>query len=72
MNAEKLKARDSSLDIIRIAAVFSVISVHFILHNGFYSETVQGFPMLIAVTMRTLFSICVPLFMILHKIKMPL
>lgn len=65
MNAEKLKARDSSLDIIRIAAVFSVISVHFFLHNGFYSETVQGFPMLIAVTMRTLFSICVPLFMIL-------
>lgn len=65
MKADKLNARDSALDIVRIAAVFSVISVHFFLHNGFYSETVQGFPMFIAVTMRTLFTVCVPLFMIL-------
>lgn len=65
MDKEKLNVRDSSLDIIRIAAVFSVVSVHFFLHNGFYSETVQGVPMFIACLMRTLFSVCVPMFMVL-------
>ena len=65
MNYEKLKKRDSSLDILRIVAVFTVLSVHFFLHNGFYSQTIQGKPMYIAVVMRTLFSVCVPLFMLL-------
>lgn len=65
MDKNKLKSRSSSLDIVRIAAVFTVLSVHFFLHNGFYSQTVQGAPMYIAVTMRTLFSVCVPLFIIL-------
>lgn len=57
--------RNTSLDIIRIVAVFSVVSVHFFLHNGFYSETVQGLPMYIMSLMRTLFTVCVPLFLIL-------
>ncbi len=65
MDTNKLKSRNSSLDIIRIVAVFTVISVHFFLHNGFYSQIVQGVPMYIACLMRTLFSVCVPLFMIL-------
>ena len=39
---EKLKKRDSSLDILRIIAVFTVLSVHFFLHNGFYSQTIEG------------------------------
>lgn len=65
MDKRKLENRNSSLDIIRIFAVFSVVSVHFFLHNGFYSQPVQGLPMFVMVTMRTLFSICVPLFMIL-------
>lgn len=65
MDAKKLNSRNSSLDIVRIAAAFAVLSVHFFLHNGFYSQVVSGFPMYIAVTMRTLFSVCVPLFLIL-------
>lgn len=65
MDTEKLKSRDTSLDIIRIVAAFTVLSVHFFLHNGFYSQTVEGIPMYIACLMRTLFSVCVPLFMIL-------
>ena len=65
MDYEKLKKRDSSLDILRIIAVFTVLSVHFFLHNGFYSQTVEDKPMYIAVVMRTLFSVCVPLFMLL-------
>ena len=65
MDIERLKSRNSTMDIIRIVAVFSVISVHFLLNNGFYNQTVQGTEMYIMVCMRTLFSVCVPLFMIL-------
>lgn len=65
MNLKKLQTRDSSLDIIRIVAVFTVVSVHFFLNNGFYSQPVIGWQMYIAVLMRTLFTVCVPLFMIL-------
>ena len=65
MNIEKVNARNSSMDLVRIVAVLSVICVHFFLHNGFYSETVVGFEMYMMVIMRTLFSICVPLFMVL-------
>ena len=61
MDYKKLKKRDSSLDILRIIAVFTVLSVHFFLHNGFYSQTIEGTPMYVAVVMRTLFSVCVPL-----------
>lgn len=65
MDIKKLQSRNASLDIIRIVAAFTVLSVHFFLHNGFYSQIVEGVPMYIMVLMRTLFSVCVPLFMIL-------
>ncbi len=42
MDIKKLERRDSSLDIIRIVAAFTVLSVHFFLHNGFYNEPVTG------------------------------
>lgn len=68
MDIKKLERRNSSLDIIRIVAAFTVLSVHFFLHNGFYGETVsidKGPQMFIMVQMRVLFGVCVPLFMIL-------
>lgn len=65
MDIKKLQNRNASMDIIRIVAAFTVLSVHFFLHNGFYSQIVEGVPMYIMVLMRTLFSVCVPLFMIL-------
>ncbi|MGN0502641.1 MAG: acyltransferase, partial [Ruminococcus sp.] len=65
MDIQKLQSRNAAMDIIRIVAAFTVLSVHFFLHNGFYSQTVEGVPMYIMVLMRTLFSVCVPLFMIL-------
>lgn len=65
MDIKKLQSRNASMDIIRIVAAFTVLSVHFFLHNGFYGNIVQGVPMYIMVLMRTLFSVCVPLFMIL-------
>lgn len=65
MDIKKLQSRDTALDIIRITAVFTVLSVHFFLHNGFYSQTVMGTEMYIMVLMRTLFSVCVPMFLTL-------
>ena len=53
MNLKKLERRDSSMDLIRIVAVFLVMSVHFLYHTsktvennarmGFYNLTVDGF-----------------------------
>ena len=54
MNLSKLEKRNTSADIIRIVAVFLVISVHFLFHtyannpaiggtDGFYHRTVNGY-----------------------------
>lgn len=52
-------------DLVRIAACFAVLSVHFFLNNGFYSEPVEGAAMFIMVLMRSSFMVCVPLFLLL-------
>ena len=65
MDVKKLQERNTSMDIVRIVAVFTVLSVHFFLYNGFYSEPMTGNVMYIACMMRTLFGVCVPLFMVL-------
>lgn len=57
--------RNLNLDLIRSIAVFSVLSVHFFLNNGFYEYPVDGGRMYMMVAMRTFFMICVPLFLIL-------
>ena len=59
------KKRNINLDMIRVIAVFSVLSVHFFLHNGFYEEIVVGKRLFFMGTMRNFFMICVPLFLIL-------
>lgn len=59
------RQRDFNLDIIRIMALIFVVSVHFFLHNGFYSNTLSTFNMNVMGLMRTLFMCCVPLFMLL-------
>ncbi len=65
MDKSKIASRNTALDIIRIVAVFTVISVHFFLKNGFYNEDVLGTNMYIMCLMRTFFGVCVPLFIIL-------
>jgi len=60
-----VKKRNPSLDIIRCIALFSVISVHFFLNNGFYGEIVIGKTMYIATIFRSMFMVCVPLFLVL-------
>lgn len=57
--------RSPAPDLIRILAFVFVVSVHFFLNNGFYSQTVAGKRMFIMVLMRSLFIICVPLFITL-------
>lgn len=53
------------LDLIRFLAIFSVISVHFFLNNGFYSFPVKGGRMFISINLRWLFFSGVPLFLLL-------
>ena len=70
MSKKKLKTNnkikwDSSLDIIRIFAFISVISVHFFAYSEFYTEPVLGKRMFLMVMLRTFFMCCVPLFMVL-------
>jgi len=57
--------RNPGMDIIRTLASFFVVSVHFLLNNGFYTEKVTGTNMFIMVLMRVIFMVCVPLFMML-------
>lgn len=61
----ELTKRNPAVDLIRILAFFFVVSVHYLLHNGFYSAPVAGIRMYIMVLMRSLFIICVPLFLTL-------
>lgn len=58
-------SRNVGADIIRCLAFLCVVSVHFLLRNGFYQNVVQGEKMLIMVLMRSFFIICVPLYMML-------
>ncbi|MBQ8572529.1 MAG: acyltransferase family protein [Ruminococcus sp.] len=57
--------RNVNMDIIRIIALFFVPSVHFFLHNGFYSQTVDNPRMVVMTFMRNLFLLCIPLFLLL-------
>lgn len=50
------KKRNINLDMIRVIAVFSVLSVHFFLHNGFYEEIVVGKRLFFMGTMRNFFN----------------
>jgi len=57
--------RNSALDITRIVAMLSVISIHFFLNTGFYNEPMLGKKMLVLTVFRTAFTVCVPLFIVL-------
>lgn len=59
------KERNLNADLIRCTAVFSVISVHFLKNNGFYSTPVEGWDMLLMCMFRSLFMTCVPMFLLL-------
>lgn len=57
--------RALGLDLIRIIAFLSVISVHFFLHNDFYNLNPNNIFVYVATCFRNLFMICIPLFLML-------
>lgn len=57
--------RNTALDITRIVAAFSVIGVHFFLNSGYYGTPMLGGRMLVLTVLRTGFTVCVPLFIML-------
>lgn len=59
------KERDFNLDLIRVIAIFLLISVHFFWNSGFYQEVITGCHMFVMVLIRTLSMTCVPLFLLL-------
>lgn len=65
MVEESRRKRDRNADLIRCVAVYSVLSVHFLLNSGFYSVPVTGTDMLVMCMVRSLFMTCVPLFLLL-------
>lgn len=60
-----MRNRDYNLDLIRVFALYTVVSVHFFLNSGFYSQDMIGFKMFIKCIIRSFFIICVPLFLLL-------
>ena len=60
-----IKKRSAAADIVRCFAFFCVVSVHFFLKNGYYTQPVKGERMFVMTVMRSFFIICVPLFLTL-------
>lgn len=62
--AAPVKPYFAGIDIVKILAVFLVVSVHFFLYNGFYYEPLNTTSAYGPIAFRWLAYICVPLFMI--------
>lgn len=60
-----MKNRNINLDIIRCCAFFLLVSIHFFLNTGFYNTVVDCNRMYIAMGIRTISMLCIPLFLIL-------
>lgn len=60
-----IKKRNINLDIIRDIAFFLLVSIHFFLNTGFYETAVNCNRMYVAVALRTISMLCIPLFLIL-------
>ncbi|MBE6160410.1 MAG: hypothetical protein E7157_05140 [Lactobacillales bacterium] len=53
------------IDLVRVLAVFFVLSVHFFLNNSFYDTNINGIGMFISIFLRWIFYNGVPLFILL-------
>ena len=62
---ESVKHRNIGLDVTRILAYMTVLSVHFFMNSEFYTTPLKDWRMSIMGAMRTLCMVCVPLFMLL-------
>lgn len=63
--AEPKRERNYSLDLLRIIATFSVISIHFLMNTKFYDEPIKSEGMYSMTLLRTFMGICVPIFIVL-------
>ncbi len=61
----EIKERNLNIDIIKFFALLFVISIHFFLYTDFYNIPVMGTKMFYAVILRTLFNICISLFLLI-------
>lgn len=61
----KRRPREFGLDCVRILAVCLLFWLHFYLRNGFYYTEVTDFYGFVAVSFRTVFMCCIPLFLML-------
>ncbi|MFC7365590.1 MULTISPECIES: acyltransferase [Bhargavaea] len=52
------------VDLIKVIAILSVVSVHFLLNTDFYNSPIIGTSLTLQVFWRQLFIVCVPLFLI--------
>lgn len=59
------KSRNSALDLIRIFALFCVVSLHFFLYSGYYVLPLADGNLFFATLARSFFMVCVPLFLLL-------
>lgn len=57
--------RNYGLDILRVIAIISVLSVHFFLNTKYYIVSKNGIGMKTQFVIRNIFMICVPLFILL-------
>lgn len=57
--------RNIAIDILKIIALFSVVSVHAFYNSGYYAEHIIGMRMLFLTIVRSFFMICVPLFLLI-------
>lgn len=61
----KAKERNPAIDVVRIVALFLVVSVHFFLNIGYYKVTFEGERLFFVTVWRSLCKACVPLFILL-------
>lgn len=59
------KDRNYGLDILRVIAIISVLSVHFFLNTKYYDVSKNSIGMKMQYVIRNIFMICVPLFILL-------
>lgn len=64
-NKGDIVKRNIGIDITRIIAFICVPAVHFLLHIGYYDRDINCARMYFMTGMRTLFTVCVPLFLII-------
>ena len=62
---ENKKLRNPSFDVIRIFALFLVVSVHFFLHIGYYYTPIAGEKLFVMTVIRSFAKACVPMFILL-------